>query len=109
MLSECESHLKISSPDRCIMVDELSAYFYIRINLCINYLYLKNIYVKQSAVLANPPVCMVRVMILRSTASSSSVERGAASWPRRRSLGRRRRAPGSGDEYSNWRLSRSAG
>ena len=62
------------------MVDELSAYFYLRTNLCINYLYIKNIYVKQSAVLANPPVCMVRVMILRSTASSSSVEGGAASW-----------------------------
>jgi len=54
MLSECESYLKISSPDRCVMVDELSAYFYFSTNLCINYLYIKNIYVKQSAVLANP-------------------------------------------------------
>jgi hypothetical protein len=46
---------------------------------------------------------MMRVMILRSTASSSSVE-GAATRgrpPHRRGLGRRRRAPGNADEYSN--------
>lgn len=36
------------------MADELSAYFYFMTNLCIDYLYIKYIYVKQSAVLANP-------------------------------------------------------
>jgi hypothetical protein len=34
------------------MADEVSTYFYFRTTLRINYLYLKNIYVKQSAVLA---------------------------------------------------------